>query len=195
MKISESALLNMILREGSRFVGLREVRPNATWENPMTPGPDTALSNELRSLMRPAPWQDGWAYCAAFTEAIVTHSLFRLGANPHQIDRFAKLHGPHVMTNVRAFRKAGLIDPRPTPGALWLARHGSTDRGHEGIVVVPEGQRMSTIEANTSAGADIPAKEREGDWITNRLRNQSTNGKLITQGYISVVSILRLIGD
>lgn len=193
--ITETALTNMILREASRFTGLKEVRPNAVWDDPKTPGPDTALSNELRRIMKPAPWQEGWAYCAAFPEAIVHQSLIRLGATPEQITRFTQLHGPHVMTNVRAFRKAGLIDQRPSPAALWLARHGTTDRGHEGIVVVPEGQRMSTIEANTSAGADIPAKEREGDWITNRIRNQSTNGQLITQGFVSVASILKLIGN
>jgi hypothetical protein len=191
--ITESALTNMILREAGRFVGLRETKPNAAWDKPSTPGPDTDLSNELRTIMRPSPWQDGWAYCAAWAEAIVSTALARCGATPAEISRFTGLHGPHVMSNVRAFRAKGLISEYATPGALWLARHGKTDKGHEGIVVTTESNRMATMEANTSAGADVPAKERDGDWIANRIRNPRTNGALNTQGFVSVAAILQLV--
>lgn len=68
----------LIIREASRFVGLREVRPNAQWDNPSTPGPDAVLVSELRVAMRPTPWQEGWAYCAAFCEAVIRRVLHRL---------------------------------------------------------------------------------------------------------------------
>ena len=57
------ALAAQIVREASRFVGLREVRRNSDWDNPRTPERDYALAEELRQLMRPSPWEEGWAYC------------------------------------------------------------------------------------------------------------------------------------
>ena len=43
-------LANAIVRQAGRFIGLREVRPNAEWENPKTPGRDLALAEELRTM-------------------------------------------------------------------------------------------------------------------------------------------------
>jgi hypothetical protein len=191
--MTETGFLNMLLREAGRFVGLRETVSNRAWDKPSTAGSDKALSDELRGLMRPAPWEDGWAYCAAFTEGMVVVALRRLGMGEKEIARFAKLHGPHVMSNVRAFKAAGLLSQVPVPGALWLAQHGTSDRGHEGIVVGFDEGRMATIEANTSAGADVPAKEREGDWITNRVRNPKSNGILMTRGFVTPAAILKLV--
>ena len=33
-----------IIRQASRFIGLREVKPNADWDNPQTPQRDVALA-------------------------------------------------------------------------------------------------------------------------------------------------------
>ena len=30
-----------------------------------------AQAEELRKLMRPSPWEEGWAYCAAYCEGVV----------------------------------------------------------------------------------------------------------------------------
>ena len=62
--ITAEVLGDQIVREASRFVGLREVRRNSDWDNPKTPERDYALAEELRRLMRPSPWEEGWAYCA-----------------------------------------------------------------------------------------------------------------------------------
>jgi hypothetical protein len=149
---------------------------------------------ELRELMRPTPWQEGWAYCAAFAEGMVVSALRRLGAQEAQIRRFAKHHTAHVMTNARAFRGLDLLSGVPTPGALWFARHGATDRGHEGICLTgAQNGRMSTVEANTSLDPSSPEKEREGDWITTRVRGVRSNGTLKTQGFLPVSAILALI--
>jgi hypothetical protein len=182
-------LATAIIREASRFIGLREVRPNAEWNNPSTPGPDTALVQELRAMMRPSPWQPGWAYCAAFVEGVVVRAL------KEHAPKFAALFGPHCMTNVRAFRQRNLLVALPARGAIWLARHGGTDQGHAGIVTTTSdvSRIMATIEANTSLDPSTPSQEREGDWITTRMRKIDGAGSLVTQGFIHPGHIIQLI--
>jgi hypothetical protein len=194
--LTAERLADALIRQASRFIGLREVKPNAAWDNPKTPGPDAALVTILREAMRPTPWQDGWAYCAAFAEAAVRLALADLIVPREEREKFLAVHGPHVMTNVRAFQKRGLLSPFPARGALWLARHGMTASGHEGIVIdCEDGKRGKTvtIEANTSLDASSPVKEREGDWITTRVFPSEGRGRLKTQGFISPQAILTLL--
>ena len=194
-RITELALANMIIHVASEFVGLKETKANKEWDNPKTKGPDPIVSGRLKLLMRPSPWEDGWAYCAAFAEGMVSEALLRCGGTAEMVRRFTAVHTPGVMRNVRAFEKLGLVSPTPSMGALWLAQHGTTDQGHEGIVTNPfvRAGRMGTIEANTSAGpAQTAAADREGDWITEKERNHTTNGKLRTRGFIPVTAILKL---
>jgi hypothetical protein len=192
--ITETALTNMILREASRFIGLREIRPNARWDNPATPGIDTALCLELREMMRPAPWQEGWAYCAAFCEGVVVSALRRTGATDEQIRRFSRTMNAHVLSSFNGFNALKLTTMEPTPGAIWFAQHGSTTSGHAGFVTSRAGVRMGTIEANTSLDPSSPSREREGDWITTRLRHTNNNGRLTTRGFLPVANLIKLIG-
>jgi len=189
MNLTPDQLATAIIREASRFIGLREVRPNADWNNPSTPGPDSVLVNELRAMMRPSPWQPGWAYCAAFVEGIVVRAL------KEHASKFAALFGPHCMTNVRAFKQRKMLNPLPVPGAIWLARHGETDQGHAGIVTTTGTltRSMATIEANTSLDPSTPSQEREGDWITTRMRKINGAGSLVTQGFIHPGHLIQLI--
>jgi hypothetical protein len=194
--ITETAFANMLIHVALEFVGLTETKPNAQWDNPKTKGPDPEINARLIGLMRPAPWEPGWAHCAAFAEGMVVEALLRCGATAVMTRKFSAVHTPHVMSNYRAFKKLGLISPTPSMGALWLAQHGLTDMGHEGIITVPvvSAGRMGTIESNTSAGpAQTAMGDREGDWITEKERAHSTNGKLRTRGFVSVASILKLI--
>ena len=100
------------------------------------------------------------------------------------------------MTSYRAFKERGLIHDTPSPGSLWLAQHGQTDQGHAGIVVRTESVvQMITIEANTSADPNASgAQNREGDWITQRIRNRTGAGDLHTRGFVRPASILKLCG-
>lgn len=195
-RITETALANMIIKVAREFVGLVETRPNAQWDDAKTKGPDPEINARLIAMMRPAPWEPGWAHCAAFVEGVVCVSLERCGASQDQIRQFSRIHTPHVMSNVRAFTSRKLLSPTPSMGALGMAQHGTTDRGHEWIVTVPviSPGRMGTIESNTSAGpAQTAEGDREGDWITEKTRAHNTNGKLRTRGFLSVASILKLI--
>lgn len=195
-RITELALSNMIIKVAREFVGLKETKPNAEWDNPRTKEVEKYLSDRLKAMMRPAPWQEGWAHCAAYAEGVVCEALRRCGATPEQVLKFSRIHTPHVMSNYRVFSKLGILSDTPSMGALWLAQHGSTDTGHEGIVVNPfiRAGRMTMVESNTSAGpAQTAAGDREGDWVTEKERNHSTNGKLRTRGFIPVTAILGLI--
>jgi hypothetical protein len=52
---------------------------------------------------------------------------------------------------------------------------------------------MSTIEANTSLDPTTSAKDREGDWITTRVRSIGGTGSLKTMGFVTPQSILALL--
>ena len=191
--MTSDALATAVMRQASRFIGLREVKPNAEWDNPSTAGPDRALVDELRSLMRSSPWEPGWAYCAAFCEGMVIAALRSLSATPEQIKRWQSAMTPHCVTSAANFGKLGLLSPTATLGAIWLARHGNTSNGHAGIVTALRGVTMSTIEGNTSLDPSTDAKEREGDWITARIRPLKGSGSLVTLGFITPAAILKLI--
>lgn len=191
--MNETALSSAIIRQASKFIGLREVIPNAKWDNPRTPGKETELCAELIAMMRPSPWQPGWAYCAAFCEGVVVAALREVGASERQVGKFAKVMGPHCVSAARAFGALKLLDKKPSPGAIWLARQGRTASGHAGIVTASMGNRVATIEANTSLDSTDSSKDREGDWITTRLFTATGRGTLHTLGFVTVAGILELV--
>ena len=191
--MTSADLSNAIVRTASRFIGLREVKANAEWDNPATPGSETALSGELRAMMRPAPWEPGWAYCAAFAEGVVTTALRSLGATPDEVARFASVMSPHCVTAANRFRQRGLLSQLPAPGAIWLAQHAGTSNGHAGIVQTVSARMISTIEANTSLDSANPAKDREGDWITTKLFSRDGRGRLRTLGFITPEAVTMLL--
>jgi hypothetical protein len=193
MNVSTDTLAAQIVREASRFVGLREVRRNADWDNPKTPERDYAIAEELRKLMRPSPWQEGWAYCAAMVEGVVAAALRSLEYPEVKIQRWHKVMTPHCVTSAGNFRARKLLTDKPSTGAVWLARHGTSSNGHAGIVTAASGKSMSTIEGNTSLDPTTSAKDREGDWITTRVRSIGGTGSLKTLGFVTPQSIRTLL--
>ena len=188
-------LVHLTMDTAERFVGLREVRPNARWDDPSTDGEDAALSNELRALMQPSPWKDGWAYCAAFAEGVVMEAL-RLGDfSVETQSRFSELMSPHCVTSANNFGRIDLLREEPAIGSIWLGRWGSGSSGHCGLVRSIDGPMMGTIEANTSGGeeaAEFTAKDREGDWIDRKRRHINRNGNLQTLGFVHLEDIAKL---
>jgi hypothetical protein len=195
--LTAERLGELLIREAARFVGLREVKPNADWDNPKTPGPDADLARELRELMRPTPWAPGWAYCIAFIEAIVRKTLARAALTPAEAAKVLDVLGPHVLTTFRKFKALGLITPTPVPGAIWLAQHGASENGHAGLVtsIARLSPTVSTIEANTALDSRDPAKDREGDWITTRAFLAGGRGTLRTLGFVSPAALLKLLSS
>jgi hypothetical protein len=193
--LTAAVLGTQIIREASRFVGLREVKPNQNWDNPTTAGPDAALVLELRTLMRPTPWEPGWAYCAAFAEASVRAALIRLAITPKEADGFLKVMGPGVLASFNAFHERGLTVDKAEPGAIWFAQHGQSGEGHAGIVTGASagGHLINTVEGNTSMDSKDPRADREGDWITTRTFDVTGRPPLHTRGFLPPSAILKLI--
>ena len=184
-----------ILSIAMQFNNLREIVSNKDWDNPATPGKDRELVGKLYAMLRATGWQDGWAYCAAFVDAVVCEALRQEGATSDQVRLFTKPMQLGVMNSVRAFKEAGLSQsfPGKEPGTIWLARHGSTDQGHCGFVIAFESQSLSTIEANTSKDAKSADAQREGDWITTRVFSAAGRGTLRTQCFVTPTHICQLI--
>jgi hypothetical protein len=171
-----------LIAHATNYVGLVEIEQNSRWSKP-------ALSAALLKLMKRVPWwAPGAAYCAAFDAAVVIETLAAAGLDATP---FLKHWTAHCMTNARKMRELKLLSAAPVKGALWLARHGSTDSGHAGIVTDTSGDSMSTIEGNTSAGK--AGSQRNGDGIYARVRNVRSNGNLITQGFVHPGAILKII--
>lgn len=188
------ALAAEIIRQAEAFQNLKEVVPNKKWDNSATPGPDSVLNARLTEVMESAGWEAPWAYCAAFAEGMIILALRQLGCQPGQYARLRKLIQPGVMNTVRALSSVQALSAQPVPGALWLARHGNTDKGHAGIVTSARGNGlMSTIEGNTTSDFKDSASDRQGDGIFPRARNVAINGNLKTMGFLTPASMLRLL--
>jgi len=209
-----------------QFNELREVKPNELWENPHPAHRDAKIVNLLIAQLKSVGWSPPLAYCAAFVDAVVCMALTNLGASKEQIAKFTKLQQLGVLNSARAFEEAGLLQKnleimyRRTParppndrsmpirvtnelysakvesGSIWLARHGQTELGHEGIVLTShEGELLSTIEANTSKDAKPGDHDREGDWITTKAFPPEGRGSLRTIGFVTPSSICQLINQ
>jgi hypothetical protein len=178
-----------IVRQAMIFLHLIETRPNADWDDPRTPDTEAALALSLREAMQRLGWERGAPYCMAFAGAMVILALTKLmraGSHPHQIaiKRVQQIVSPHVMTTSRVARSYGALSDEGCTGALWLAQHHNSDKGHAGVVRkfwVP-GINMDTVEGNTSA--DAVHNQREGEGIFKKVRTKAINGSLITVGFI-----------
>ena len=181
-----------ILAEARRFVGLKEVKPNADWTLPANGARGIQLALELRKLMRPSPWQEGWAYCAAFAEAMVIKAASNLKLETRNL---SKLLQPGVLNTWRAFddHVLKLTSDEPCDGAIWLLKHlDKPGQGHAGIVADWTPHNLFTIEANTSNSEASSAKDREGDWIAEKVSDCKGRGRLRTLGFITPEALLML---
>lgn len=172
------------------FVGLGEVVNNARWDDPRTPFKDVDKEVWLRTWMGKVDgWSPGAPYCAAFVGAVVAATLRGYGVPMDRIESvWLKLWSAHCMTNVARLKSKGILSQQPVPGALWLARSGSSQRGHAGLVLTTNGRQMGTIEGNTN-----DAGGSEGDGIFVKQLPISGRGSLKTQGFLHPSTILDLI--
>ena len=189
--IQPQQLADRIIATATDFVGLVEREENSHWDDPRTPARDVDKDVWLRTWMgKISGWEPGAPYCVAFDGAVIAASLHQLGA---PVEKFLSNWTAHVMTNVRHLRAMGLLSSSPSRGGVWLARHGDSDSGHAGIVVDVHGSMIVTIEGNTSAGpTSDPEQQRQGDGIWMRTFPQTGRGDLVTQGFVSVESLLKI---
>ena len=157
-----------IVEVATRFVGLHETAANVAWDNPATPEAD-ASAVELKKLLLSVGWQDGWSYCSAFCEAVWKQAYTELKTQPIILQRIATMLTPSVMDSLRNW--TGHIATVGQPGAIFFMQKGSSWQGHAGIVCKVSGDKMATIEGNTSPDPKDADADREGDGIFRRTRN------------------------
>lgn len=191
MTATPAILTHAILSHATPFIGLREVKPNADWRDANGNGSERA--QRLRLMMRPAPWNEGDAYCAAFCEGVLNAALEQVGATVAELQRFRVAFSPNCMQTLNNFNKRGLVrapNLGPVVGSVAIYQHGVTSRGHMGFVAtLSEGFRFVNIEANTRI---IKGTEREGDGIGYKARAGTSAGPLILRGFITPAAILAL---
>ena len=159
---------NDIIRIATRFVNLYETDSNAAWDDPGTVGSDPQAT-ELRRLMEQCGWHAGWAYCAAFCEAVWRTAYTDLQAPTPIIQEIAAKLTPSVM---QSFHHWGSRVTRvPLPGSVFFMQLGATGNGHAGIVVKATETRFATIEGNTSPDPNDAEADREGDGVFKRTRS------------------------
>jgi len=161
---------NEIIKVGSHFVNLFEIKDNAAWRSILDPNSGKEESALLEAEMKKSGWQPGWPYCMAFSETIWRLAYSNLNAPSEVLSNFGKKLNPSVMTSYNACK--GLITKDPIPGSIFFMQKGSTSNGHAGIVVACDGKSMATLEANTSPGKAISAEaDRNGDGIYRKIRS------------------------
>ncbi len=158
-----------IVEIATQFVNLFETHQNSTWDNPMTMGEDPE-GYALRRMMEECGWQAGWAYCAAFCEAMWRTAYRELEA-PGSLQReIAQKLTPSV---VGSFNNWGVerMTRTPLPGAIFFMQKGDTGSGHAGIVAKSTAGVIATIEGNTMPDPTDAAMDREGDGVFRRSRS------------------------
>ncbi len=183
----------LVIDYADDFVGMVETKSNAQWDDPKIAGWQKEKNDLLVKYLKQTKWWDlGAAYCASQAAVCVLMALEKMGLFTNKWKSFWTAH---VMTNVRALKEKGILSSYPVPGAIWLARHGSTDSGHAGVVITCNNSTMTTVEGNTSASntAD-PELQRQGDGIYKRNGVPiSGRGTLKTQGFLHPINILKFL--
>lgn len=179
-----------LINEARFYEDFVEIKSNAEWDDPDIFGIQKKESDRLKSYMDKIKWwEPGAAYCAAAVGAFVVMALEK---NNIKTEKFINLWTAHVMTNVRYLLSNNILSITPSLGSIWLAKFGSTDSGHTGIVVDIQADNIITIEGNTSSSPTIdPMKQRQGDGIYQRKFNKFGRGTLRTQGYLSAENLLK----
>lgn len=184
------AFIKDLIETASRYENFVEIKSNAEWDDSDVFGVQKKESDYIKGYMnKVVGWSPGAPYCAAAVGAFITISLEKNKISP---EKFLSLWTAHVMTNVRYLHNRHLISITPSLGSVWLARYGSTDSGHTGIVIDIQGDNIITIEGNTSQGATSdPSKQRSGDGFYKRKFQKYGRGLLRTQGFLSAENVLK----
>lgn len=173
-----------------RFEGFVEIRNNSSWDDPEKAGWQKEMSELLtKYMLKIQPWALGEPYCAACVGAFI---IMALEDCKIPTSKFERLWTAHVMTNVRFARKNSILSITPSLGSIWLARFGSSDSGHAGLVINIRGDNLETIEGNTVAGPSLNNQaQRSGNGIFKRRFYKKGRGSLQTQGFLSAENILK----
>lgn len=147
-----------ILKEARRYVGQKEIQPNAGWEN-----------KYFQSLMKKVGWQSGWDYCVLFTKLVLLRTL--KGKKQKAV---LKLFSPSSQTtwqNLKKYEHLGLYEISKTakPGSIAIYKHMQKNwRGHADIVMRSDKDTFTVVSANGSVGVEV--KTRKYTFNSNTFR-------------------------
>lgn len=121
---------------------------------------------EVKEYLKLVHLPEGYSWCAAFiywcfqkasVDLKVPNSLT---VTAGVLDHWSRTHGRKV--------DKGEVNA----GDIFIMDFGG-GHGHTGIVTAVNGLKVQTIEGNTSADPTLPAEDREGNGVYERLRNIS----------------------
>lgn len=183
------SLNQVIIDVADQYIGLSEVKSNAIWDKASTKEKDTEINNKLIKKMTEARWQEGWAYCAAYVEAVwrEAYLLYGISKDSKVFSEISSLLTPSVMLSFNNFNAIGKISKIPEKGAIFFMQSGSSGNGHAGIVESFDGKFIYTREANTSANAGTIEADRNGDGIYSKKRTYSLikSNRLWIRGFLN----------
>jgi hypothetical protein len=175
--MSQTEILNRIVKYAKSFEGLEEIKGNAGWE-----------SEEFENAMRNVGWETGQAWCSYFLKMI----YYKLYKNYN--------YGSNILKNFTGSATQTFTncknDPRwitdiknevPGCGVIWRKwNNGVPDwRGHAGIVIQPGGGDINShfisIEGNTDKKGT-----RTGGIVAEKVRRNNHGNKngLVVEGFI-----------
>lgn len=163
-----------IVLAAAKFVGLTEVRSNASWDLAETDGHD-AIADAFKSELLKVGWQSGWPYCAAACE-VFWRTAYQ--GRP-ELTLVRDILTPGCLRSFKNAAEVGWTSKVPSVGAIGIMRKGDTEFGHAFIVTAVRQDSLLTIEANTSPNVADTNRDREGDGVyckTRALTYKPTTG-------------------
>lgn len=139
-----------IIRHAKKFLGISEIGDNQDFSSP-----------EFKQKLINVGWSPGLAYCAFTVKALMLDTYPELSEKTYNskklIDYFSGssqstyANMQQLQSETGLFTVGGL--PKPGDVVIWQdydASGNGTANGHEGVVTKVNGDKFSTIEANTS---------------------------------------------
>lgn len=162
----------MISQIASKYINEKEKPGNTGFINP-----------EFEKKLKAVGWQAGWAWCAAFLEAVIWE------AYPNRINEVKGLFVPSAVNTFKNLKNAGYhFSMTPSVDSLVFWQHiknGVAEwTGHTGIVSeVIDPVTFKSIEGNTNNTGS-----REGDGVYRKTRkvNPNVTDGLKVIGFITI---------
>jgi hypothetical protein len=180
---------NSIINVAKKYTDLEEIQSNSKWIDLRTDD-ISDRAEEFQEIIRKQGLGNGEAYCMAAARYFYDkgHITAGLGDNTEYI-KVKKLLNNSVISSFNNLNKEGYITNNPAPGAIFfMRRRDDSSRGHAGIVTFADGDKIETIEGNTS----IPKNKRKhhGDGVTRKERNvdlTNTSSNLYLIGFLNPI--------
>lgn len=148
-----------ISKTAAKYIGEKEKPSNTGFVN-----------KDLEDKIKAVGWQPGWAWCAAFIEAVFAETY------PERAKEVSSLFVPSAVNTFRNLKNAGYkatMQPEVDAFVFWQRMKDGVAQwqGHTGIVSqILSIDKFKSIEGNTNG-----IGSREGDGVYEKVRTVNTN--------------------